>query len=159
MNTKVYLIALQTIVYKEVTRILRIWLQTLVPPAITMSLYFFIFGRLIGSRIGTMGGHDYIDFIVPGLIMMSIITNSYANVVSSFFGSKFQKNVEEIMVAPVPPAVIIIGYAAGGVMRGVLVGAVVLAISLIFTDLKIHNLGALLLFSILAATLFSLAGF
>ena len=159
MSIKVPLIALQTIVYKEVSRILRIWIQTIVPPAITMSLYFFIFGRLVGSRVGEMGGHDYIDFIVPGLLMMAIITNSYSNVVSSFFGSKFQRNIEEIMVAPVPPVVIIIGYAIGGVARGFIVGFVVLGVSLFFTELKVHSYTVLGSFSVLAALLFSLAGF
>ena len=159
MSIKVSLIALQTIVYKEVSRILRIWIQTVVPPAITMSLYFFIFGRLVGSRVGEMGGHDYIDFIVPGLLMMSVITNSYSNVVSSFFGSKFQRNVEEIMVAPVPPIVIIVGYAMGGIARGLIVGLVVLGVSLFFTDLKVHSYTVLAFFSIVAALLFSLAGF
>ena len=159
MDLRVPIIALQTIIYKEISRIVRIWIQTIIPPAITMSLYFFIFGRLVGSRVGDMGGHDYIDFIVPGLLMMSIITNSYSNVVSSFFGSKFQRNVEEIMVAPVPPLVIIVGYAMGGVARGFIVGLVVLGVSLFFTELQVHSYGVIALFSIFAAFLFSLAGF
>ncbi len=160
MNKKIYFVALQTIMNKEIMRILRIWIQTIAPPAITMCLYFFIFGKLIGSRIGQMGNHDYINFIIPGLIMMSIITNSYANVVSSFFGSKFQKNIEEIMVAPVPPSAIIIGYISGGIVRGFLVGSVVLLVSLAFvTKLQIYNIAVLLTFALLAATLFSLGGF
>ena len=159
LTHKVYFISLYTIVYREVMRIVRIWLQTLVPPVITMSLYFFIFGRLVGSRIGEMANHNYLDFIIPGLIMMSIITNSYGNVVSSFFGSKFQKNIEEMMVAPVTPGVLIMGYTAGGIARGFLVGVVVLIVSLFFTKLRIHSLSVIISFSFLSATLFSLAGF
>ena len=158
-HLQVNIVALQTIVYKETARIIRIWIQTLVPPMITMSLYFFIFGRLIGSRIGQINGHDYMDFIVPGLVMMSIITNAYSNVISSFFGSKFQKNIQEIMVAPVLPSVIIVGYTSGGVMRGMLVGFIVLLVSLFFTQLPLYNMLTILLFSILAAIVFSLAGF
>ena len=158
-HIKISLVALETIIYKETIRIMRIWVQTVAPPAITMTLYFFIFGKLIGSRVGTMGGHSYVDFIVPGLITMSIITNSYSNVVSSFFGSKFQRNVEEIMVAPVSPAVIVIGYSFGGMMRGFVVGLVVLLVSFAFTSFKIHNIGLLISVSILASLLFSLAGF
>ena len=120
-----YLIALQSILNKEITRFMRIWVQTLVPPAITMSLYFVIFGSLIGSRIGDMGGFSYMDFIVPGLIMMAVITNSYANVASSFFSAKFQRNVEELLVAPVPNYLIILGYVGGGMARGILVGLIV----------------------------------
>ena len=116
-----YLIALQSILNKEITRFMRIWVQTLVPPAITMSLYFVIFGSLIGSRIGQMNGFSYMEFIVPGLIMMSVITNSYTNVASSFFSAKFQRNVEELLVAPVPNYVIVLGFVGGGVARGVLV--------------------------------------
>ena len=152
------LVALYTILRKEVIRILRIWIQTIVPPAITMSLYFFIFGRLIGTRVGEMGGYSYINFIVPGLIMMTIITNAYANVASSFFGSKFQKNIEEIMVAPVSPITIILGYIAGGIFRGLAVGSVVFLVSLLFTQIHIHSLFILFFFSLQAVLLFSLAG-
>ena len=126
------LIALQSILYKETNRFMRIWVQTLVPPAITMTLYFLIFGTLIGSRIGDMGGFTYMEFIVPGLIMMSVITNSYANVASSFFSAKFQRNVEELLVAPVPNYVIVLGFVGGGVARGVLVGLIVTLLSLFF---------------------------
>ncbi len=155
----IQLVALYTLVRKEVLRILRIWIQTLIPPAITMSLYFFIFGKLIGERIGTMGGNNYINFIIPGLIMMAIITNSYANVVSSFFGSKFQKVIDELIIAPISPLVIILGYVLGGIMRGFMVGSVVLLVSSFFTKLEIHNIWIVVLFSFLAAVLFSLAGF
>lgn len=117
-----YLVAFKSILIKEITRFTRIWVQTLVPPAITMTLYFLIFGNLVGSRIGEMGGVSYMEFIAPGLIMMSVITNSYSNVASSFFSAKFQRNLEELIVAPVPHYVMIAGYVGGGVARGLLVG-------------------------------------
>lgn len=159
MNRAVALTAFQTIVIKEVNRILRIWGQTLVPPAITMTLYFLIFGQLIGSRIGEMGGHRYMDFIVPGLIMMSVIQNAYGNVVSSFFGSKFGRYVEELLVSPTSNLVILAGYVAGGVLRGLMVGGIVLLVSLFFTDLSIAHPLLMLASVFLAAVLFSLAGF
>ena len=132
-------VAFLTIMRKEVRRYLRIWTQTLLPSAITMSLYFLIFGTLIGSRIGTMGGVSYMEFVVPGLIMMAIITNTYANVVGSFFGAKFNNSVEELLVSPTPTYVIVLGYAAGGVSRGILVSLIVTSVALFFTDLDIHN--------------------
>ena len=132
-------IAFLTIMRKEVRRYLRIWTQTLLPSAITMSLYFLIFGTLIGSRIGTMGGVSYMEFVVPGLIMKAIITNTYANVVGSFFGAKFNNSVEELLVSPTPTYVIVLGYAAGGVSRGILVSIIVTSVALFFTDLDIHN--------------------
>ena len=153
------LTALYTIARREVNRILRIWGQTLVPPAITMTLYFLIFGQLVGSRIGEMGGHRYMDFIVPGLVMMSVIQNAYANVVSSFFGSKFGRYVEELLVSPTPNWIILAGYVSGGVLRGCMVGGIVLIVSLLFTDLSIAHPLVMLLSVILAAVLFSLAGF
>lgn len=158
MNRTVYWIAFKSIVTKEVTRFTRIWVQTLVPPAITMTLYFVIFGNLIGSRIGQMHGVSYMEFIVPGLIMMSVITNSYANVASSFYSAKFQRFIEEMLVAPVPNYVIILGYVAGGVTRGLLVGAIVTAVSLFFVPLKVHDPLSVVLTLVLTATLFSLAG-
>lgn len=130
MNSGVYWIAFQSLVRKEINRFTRIWVQTLVPPAITMTLYFVIFGNLIGSRIGDMHGVTYMQFIVPGLIMMSVITNSYSNVSSSFYSAKFQRNIEELLVAPVPNYLIIWGFVAGGVARGLCVGAIVTAVSL-----------------------------
>ncbi len=151
-------IGLKTIVTKEINRILRIWIQTIVPPAITMTLYFIIFGNLIGSRIGQMGGHNYMEFIVPGLIMMSVITNSYGNMVSSFFGAKFGKHIEEILVSPLPNTIILIGYVTGSVVRGLMVGAVVLLISLFFTDLTITHVGVTLSVVVLTAIVFSMAG-
>ena len=151
-------IALRTIWIKECTRFLRIWVQTLVPPAITMSLYFVIFGSLIGSRIGQMGGFSYMEFIVPGLIMMSVITNSYANVSSSFFSAKFQRNVEELLVAPVPNWIIVMGFVGGGVARAILIGIIVTAVSLFFVDIKIYNLAIIVVTLILTSTLFATAG-
>jgi ABC-2 type transport system permease protein len=153
-----YTIALSSILHKEVHRFMRIWVQTLVPPAITISLYFIIFGSLIGSRIGTMGGFDYMSFIVPGLIMMSVITNSYANVSSSFFSAKWQRNVEEMLVAPVPNWVIVAGYVGGGMARGMLVGLIVTLIALAFVDLHIHNFTVVIVTVMLTSAVFSLGG-
>lgn len=156
--SSLYYIALKSLVTKEINRFTRIWLQTLVPPAITMSLYFVIFGNLIGARIGQMSGYSYMEFIVPGLIMMSVITNSYSNVASSFFGSKFQRNVEELMVAPVPTWIIIAGYVGGGVARGLLVGSIVTCLSLFFVELQIFNLAVLIVSVLCTSVLFSLGG-
>lgn len=154
-----YSIALRTIVVKEIYRFIRIWPQTLLPPAITTALYFLIFGRLIGNRIGTIHGASYIDYIVPGVILMSVISHSYSNVVSSFFSTKFQRNIEEMLVAPVPIWVILGGYVGGGICRGVLVGLVVALISRMFADIKVEHVGIALSMAILTATLFALAGF
>ncbi|MBU3023910.1 ABC transporter permease [Aestuariibacter sp. A3R04] len=158
MHEQNNLIALSTIWIKECTRFLRIWVQTLVPPAITMTLYFVIFGSLIGNRIGQMGGFTYMEFIVPGLIMMSVITNSYANVSSSFFSAKFQRNIEELLVAPVPTWVIIFGYVGGGVARAILIGIIVTSVSMFFVDVQIHNIVAIVVTLLLTATLFATAG-
>ncbi len=152
-------VAFMTIVRKEIRRYLRIWTQTLLPSAITMSLYFVIFGSLIGSRIGEMGGFSYMQFVVPGLIMMAIVTNSYSNVVSSFFGSKFNHSVEELLVSPIPNYVILMGYVVGGVTRGMLVAVVVTTVSLFFTELHIHSYFVVVVIVLMTATLFSLAGF
>jgi len=151
-------IALKSILTKEIQRFLRIWVQTLVPPAITISLYFVIFGTLIGSRIGQMGGFDYMSFIVPGLIMMTVITNSYSNVASSFFSAKWQRNIEEMLVAPVPNWVIVAGYVAGGMARGILVGLIVTLVSLLFVDIKIHNVWIIIATVSLTSATFALAG-
>lgn len=159
MDARQIWIAFVTIVVKEIRRFMRIWAQTLLPPAITMALYFVIFGNLIGSRIGEMGGYDYMSFIVPGLIMMSVITNSYANVVSSFFSMKFQRSIEEILVSPVPNWVVLSGYVAGGVARGVGVGVIVTLLSLFFTDLVVHNVWVTSGMVLLTAIVFSLGGF
>ncbi len=159
MSAHPNLVALLTIARREVVRILRIWGQTLVPPAITMTLYFLIFGSLIGSRIGDMGGYDYMDFIVPGLVMMSIIQNSYGNISSSFFGAKFGRHVEELLVSPMPSWVILGGYVAGAVLRGLMVGVIVLAIAMCFTRVRVPHPLVMLSTVLLGATIFSLAGF
>ena len=151
-------VAFKTIVRKEVNRFMRIWSQTLLPSAITQSLYFVIFGKFIGSRLGDIHGISYMAFIVPGLVMMAVINNSFANVVSSFYGSKFQRNVEELLVSPTPEWVIVAGYTAGGVLRGVIVGGIVFIISVFFTHPVIHNFGLILTFIVLTAVVFSLAG-
>ena len=153
------LVALGTIVRREVNRILRIWSQTLVPPAITMVLYFMIFGGLIGSQIGKMGGYSYMQFIVPGLVMMSVIQNSYGNISSSFFGAKFGRHVEELLVSPMPNWVILGGYVAGAVLRGLMVGVIVLVIAMFFTRVHIPHPLVTLSTVLLGATIFSLAGF
>jgi ABC-2 type transport system permease protein len=153
-----YITALTSIWRKEVNRFLRIWIQTLLPPVITMSLYFVIFGSLIGARIGEMGGFSYMAFIVPGLIMMSVITNSYSNVASSFFSAKFQRNIEELLVAPVPTYIIIWGYVGGAVIRGLMVGFLVTCVSLFFVDLYIYNLAILILSVLMTSILFALGG-
>ena len=147
-----------TIVRKEVTRILRIWGQTIVPPAITMTLYFIIFGELIGQRIGDMGGFSYMQYIVPGLVIMSVITNSYGNMVSSFFGAKFGKHIEELLISPLPNWVILAGYVAGALLRGLMVGAVVLAVSLFFTPIEVQHPLVMLSVLLLTAIVFALAG-
>lgn len=154
-----YYIAFKTIVIKEVFRFIRIWPQTLLPPAITTALYFLIFGKLIGDRIGTINGASYMDYIVPGIILMSVISHSYANVVSSFYSTKFQRNIEELLVAPIPNWVILGGYVSGGIIRGLLVGLVVTLISMLFTHIAANNLAIALSISVLTATVFSLAGF
>lgn len=151
--------AFSTIVIKETTRFSRIWAQTLVPPIITTSLYFVIFGNLIGSRIGTMDGFLYMEFIVPGLILMAVITSSYANVVSSFFSARFQRNVEEIMVSPTPNVLILLGFMSGGIARGLTVGTIVTLVASLFSDFEIHNIWVAVSIIILTAILFSLAGF
>ncbi|WP_392565755.1 ABC transporter permease [Utexia brackfieldae] len=156
--TKLYWTALCSIWRKEITRFLRIWVQTLVPPVITMSLYFVIFGNLIGHRIGDMHGVSYIQFIVPGLIMMAVITNAYTNVCSSFFSAKFQRNIEELLVAPVPTHIIIAGYVGGGVARGVLIGIIVTLVSLLFVSFEVHSWLVVVFTLLMTAILFSLAG-
>lgn len=147
-----------TIVRREIIRFTRIWTQTILPPVITMTLYYLIFGKLIGPRIGPMEGYSYVQYIAPGLIMMAIITNSYANVVASFYGAKFQRNIDEMLVSPMPNYVIVLGFAAGGVTRGLLVGIAVTGVSFFFTDLRIESAAVMLTTAVLTATLFSFAG-
>lgn len=151
-------IAFYTIVMKEIRRFMRIWIQTVLPAMITTALYFVIFGNLIGERIGDMQGVRYIDYIVPGLILMTIITNSYANVVSSFYSAKFQKNIEEMLVSPVPNYVILLGYVCGGVARGLIVGIAVTAVAFFFSEMQVHSVLVIISFAILTAVLFSLGG-
>jgi len=148
----------KTIVRKEITRILRIWGQTIVPPAITMTLYFIIFGELIGRRIGEMGGFTYMQYIVPGLVIMSVITNSYGNMVSSFFGAKFGKHIEELLISPLPNWIILLGYVTGALTRGLLVGVVVMMVSLFFTRIEIQHPLVMVSVLFLTAVVFSLAG-
>lgn len=151
-------VAYHTIVFRELKRMLRIWTQTVLPPAITTVLYFLIFGQIIGSRLGEMGGVHYIQYIAPGLIMMNIITSAYASSVSSFFNAKFQRNIEEILVAPVSNITIILGYMSGGIVRGVVVGLIVTIIALFFTHLHVYSLVTIFLAGLLSASIFSLAG-
>jgi len=159
MNLALNVVAVKTIIRKEMVRVLRIWVQTIVPPAITMTLYFIIFGNLIGRRIGQMDGFDYMQYIAPGLIMMSVITNSYGNVVSSFFGAKFGRHVEEMLVSPMSNAAIIIGHVAGGVLRGVLVGLLVTVVALFFTKLELRHPLITISVVLLSSAVFALMGF
>lgn len=158
MNTAEKITAVFTLARKEMTRVLRIWQQTILPSSITMTLYFVIFGNLIGRRVGEMSGISYIDFIVPGLIMMAVITNSYANVSSSFFSAKFMKNIEELLVSPVPESLIIAGYVLGGMFRGLLVAITVTLVSMFFTELSFYNIWVVISMVMLTSILFCLAG-
>ncbi len=151
-------IAFKAIVTKECVRFLRIWVQTLVPPAITMTLYFVIFGHLIGSRVGELQGFSYVEFITPGLIMLSLINNAYSNVSSSFFSTKYQRNVEELLAAPVPSYVIILGYAFGGMLRAFLVASIVTVVALSFIDIQIHNILVIISAALLTSMAFALGG-
>ena len=159
LGHRFYLVAFSTILLKECNRFLRIWLQTILPPAISMGLYFVIFGHLIGSRIGQMGGFSYMQYIAPGIIMMAVITNAYGNVVSSFFGAKFQRHIEEMLVAPVPNVLILAGYVCGGICRGICVAALVTLVASLFTDIEVHSYSVTLAVVLLTSALFSLAGF
>ena len=152
-------IGFKTIIIREFSRIIRIWGQTIVPPAVTATLYFVIFGSLIGRRVGQVGGYDYMQFIAPGLIMMTVIQNSYGNVVSSFFGAKFGKHIEELLVSPLPNWLIVLGYVSGGVLRGVLVGSVVTVIALFFTHLSVSHVIAIVSAVLLTSFVFALGGF
>ena len=151
-------VAYLTITRKEIMRFARIWVQTIIPPVVMVALYFIIFGNLIGQRIGEMDGMLYVDFIMPGLVMMSIITNSYTNVVSSFYGAKYSRHIEEMQIAPVPDIVILLGFMTGGVARGISVGIAVTLVSLLFTEFSIHNPLIVLLVALLTSCLFALAG-
>ena len=158
MNAQVNWTGYKTIVRKEATRILRIWVQTVVPPAITMTLYFIIFGNLIGRRIGDMGGFDYMQFIVPGLIMMSVITSSYGNMVSSFFAAKYGRHIEELLISPLPNWIILAGYVTGALLRGVMVGSLVVVISLFFTRVEVQHPFITVSVLLLTSIVFAMAG-
>jgi ABC-2 type transport system permease protein len=151
--------AYKTLIIKEYLRFIRIWIQTVLPPAITTALYFIIFGQLIGSQLGDIEGYRYMDYIVPGLILLAVISNSYANVVSSFFSSKFQRSIEELLVAPVPNVLILAGYVSGGILRGLVVGVVVTGVVMCFTHIPFYNLFITFAVLVLTAMLFALAGF
>ncbi|MCW8840592.1 MAG: ABC transporter permease [Gammaproteobacteria bacterium] len=159
MSLHHYRIAFTTIMIKEMRRFLRIWVQTILPPMITTALYFVIFGKMIGSQLAPVEGFEYMDYIVPGLIMMTVITNSYANVVSSFYGSKFQRYVEELLIAPIPHSLILLGFISGGVARGLIVGVMVTLVAAFFVDLQLHNLFITLSVVVLTSFLFALGGF
>jgi ABC-2 type transport system permease protein len=159
MNLALNWVAFKTLITKEYIRVIRIWIQTIVPPAITMTLYFIIFGNLIGRRIGDMDGFDYMQYIAPGLIMMSVITNSYGNVVSSFFGAKFGRHIEEMLVSPMSNVTIVLGHVAGGVVRGMLVGSLVTVVALAFTSLRVTHPLVTVSVILLSSVVFSLAGF
>jgi ABC-2 type transport system permease protein len=159
VSARSYWIGYQTIVIKEVTRILRIWPQTLLPPAITMTLYFVIFGQLIGRRIGEMGGMGYMEFIVPGLIMLSVITNSYGNITSSFFGAKFGRHVEELLISPLPPILILAGYVTGAVFRSLVVAVLVFGVASFFSELQVQNWAVTIAVVLMTAVVFALGGF
>lgn len=152
------LIAYRTLAGKEIHRFLRIWPQTLLPPLVTTSLYFLIFGALMGPRIGPMGGVSYIDYIVPGIVLMAVINHSYANVVSSFFSAKFQRHIEEMLISPMPTWVILAGYVTGGMFRGLVIGGLVLGVAFLFTDPRISHPGLAVSVAVLTSLLFSLAG-
>jgi len=159
MNFSQQLVALKTIMVKEYLRFIRIWIQTVLPPAISVALYFIIFGELIGSQIDDIDGYKYMDYIVPGLILMSVITNAYANVVSSFFSAKFHHSVEEMLVSPLPNNIILLGFVSGGLARGIIVGIAVTLVAMFFSDIQIHSYSVTIAVFILTSILFSLAGF
>ncbi len=152
-------VALNTILMKEFMRFIRIWIQTVLPAAIMTALYFIIMGKLIGSQLADVHGQTYVNYIAPGLVLMSVITNSYANVVSSFFSAKFQRHVEEMLVSPMPNYLIVIGFVSGGLTRGLVVGLVTGVVAAFFVDIQLHNIGVVVLVAILTSTLFSLGGF
>jgi ABC-2 type transport system permease protein len=159
MTLREQYVAYSTIVVREVRRFTRIWIQTILPAMITTALYFIIFGNLIGRKIGDMEGYQYIDYIIPGLVLMSIITNSYANVVSSFYSAKFQKNIEEMLVSPIPNYIILLGFISGGVARGLSCGVAVTIVATFFSSSGVEHIPVVLSIAVLTAILFSLAGF
>lgn len=158
MNFRQMRVAYQTLVYKEIVRFFRIWPQTLLPPAMTMALYFLIFGRLVGSQIHPIQGFTYMQFIVPGLVMMQVITNSYINSSGSFFSAKFQRSIEELLISPMPNTIILLGYVSGAVLRGFLVGIIVLCVSMLFTHIKVAHWDVMFWITVIVATFFAIAG-
>jgi len=159
VSAKSYWIGYKTILFKEIHRVVRIWPQTLFPPVITMTLYFVIFGNIIGRRVGEMGGYNYMEFIIPGLIMLSVITNSYGNVTSSFFGAKFGRHVEELLISPLPPWIILAGYVSGALFRALIVGFLVWLIATLFSGVFMHNLAVTVSILVMTSMVFALAGF
>ena len=159
MNAVEIFNAFLTIIRKEVTRFTRIWLQTLVSPAIMIALYFVTIGVIIGSRIGEMGGFNFLQWMVPGMVMMSVINNAYSNVLSSFFNVKFQKSIEELLVTPVPNYIILSGWIFGGMTRGIMVSVLVIIVSLPFANLTVQNVPLAIFVILLTSMLFSIAGF
>lgn len=158
MSANKNIVALQTILFKEIIRFMRIWSQTLLPPAITMTLYFLIFGKLIGSQIGSIHNYTYMQYIVPGITMMSIMTNAYSNTASSFFGAKFSKSIEEMLVSSMPNVLMLLGYSLGGALRGLIVGIIVLAIAMVFTHIPIVHPWIVFSMAVLSSMVFSLGG-
>ena len=158
MNAKKIWIAYQTIVIKEFFRCLRIWPQTIMPPAITTTLYFIIFGKLVGSQIKPLYGFTYMQFIVPGLVLMQVVINAYVNASSSFFGAKFQRYIEELLVSPTPNVIILLGYVTGGLVRACIVASIVITIALLFTHLEIQHPGLMIFTIVMLAIFFSIAG-
>ena len=158
-NFRIQITAYNTIVRKEVLRFSRIWKQTLIPPVITNILYFIIFGNLIGERIGQIESFSYTDFIFPGLLLMSVITHSYTNTVSSLYISKYHRYIEELLVSPIQNYTILAGFITGGVIRGLSVGVVVIIAAQFFVTFTVHNLFLMMIVIILSSTLFSMCGF
>ena len=152
-------ISFNTILRKEITRFIRIWPQTILPSIVTVSLYFLIFGAFLGPKIGEVSGFTYMEFVIPGLVMLGVVTNSFSNVASSFFSSKFQKNIEELLISPTPGYVVIAGYAAGGVLRGLIVGTLVAIVAFIFSGISVFSYFIIMAFMAMTAALFSVAGF
>jgi ABC-2 type transport system permease protein len=158
MTTRKIWIIFYTIARTEITRFFRVWSQTLLAPVVTTTLYYVIFGKFIGSQVAPIAGFTYIQYIVPGLVMMTVIMSSFQNTVSSFFMAKMMKFLEELLVAPVHPIIVVAGYVMGGVARGLVTGLIVLLVALFFTHLSIFNLGLLLMFVLLTSIFFSLFG-
>src|SRR3989344_3230887 len=159
MNYYQMWVSFYTIVRKDIVRIFRIWPQTFLPSIITSILYFLVFGKVLGGRIGEIGGHPYITFVVPGLVMLAVVTNSFSNVATTFFQAKFfARNIDEILVSPTPAWVIIAGYVAGGIVRGSVIGILVLLVSLFFTELPLSHLWVIVLFLLISSMVFALAG-